>query len=404
MESPTSGSAGTVVVWDESLLQYDLGDHPLNPVRVELTMALAREFGILRRPGVRVIPPVIAEDALIERVHSRDYLEAVRTAINDPFFSGYGLNSPDNPVFENMHEASARIAGATVAAAEAIWKGEAVRAVNVAGGLHHAMPSRAAGFCVYNDPAIAIARLLDLGAERIAYVDVDVHHGDGVQAAFYDDPRVLTISLHETPLALFPNTGFPDETGAPGAEGYAVNVALPPGTTDPGWQRAFHAVVPGLLRAFRPQILITQCGADAHRLDPLADLRLSVDGQRATYLAFRALADELCGGRWLATGGGGYALVEVVPRAWTHLLAIATGEPLDPARPTPPDWRAFARQRIAQGHLGDADIPSRMTDEVDPSHVPWEPEGEPDAVDRAVMATRRAVFPLHGLDPHDPRD
>ncbi|MDP9796988.1 acetoin utilization protein AcuC [Catenuloplanes nepalensis] len=404
MESPTSGSAGTVVVWDESLLQYDLGDHPLNPVRVELTMALAREFGLLRRPGVRVIAPAVAEDALIERVHTKDYMEAVRTAINDPFFSGYGLNSPDNPVFENMHEASARIAGATVAAAEAIWKGEATRAVNVAGGLHHAMPGRAAGFCVYNDPAIAIARLLDLGAERVAYVDVDVHHGDGVQAAFYDDPRVLTISLHETPLALFPNTGFPDETGAPGAEGYAVNVALPPGTTDPGWQRAFHAVVPGLLRAFRPQILLTQCGADAHRLDPLADLRLSVDGQRATYLAFRALADELCEGRWLATGGGGYALVEVVPRAWTHLLAIATGAPLDPATHTPADWRAFAAQRIAQGHLGQAEIPERMTDDVDPAHVPWEPEGEPDAVDRAVMATRRAVFPLHGLDPHDPRD
>ncbi|WP_033344771.1 acetoin utilization protein AcuC [Catenuloplanes japonicus] len=404
MESPTSGSAGTVVVWDESLLQYDLGDHPLNPVRVELTMALARELGILRRPGVRMIAPAVADDALIERVHTKDYIEAVRTAINDPFFSGYGLNSPDNPVFENMHEASARIAGATVAAAEAIWKGEATRAVNVAGGLHHAMPARAAGFCVYNDPAIAIARLLDLGAERIAYVDVDVHHGDGVQAAFYDDPRVLTISLHETPLALFPNTGFPDETGAPGAEGYAVNVALPPGTTDPGWQRAFHAVVPGLLRAFRPQLLVTQCGADAHRLDPLADLRLSVDGQRATYLAFRALADELCDGRWLATGGGGYALVEVVPRTWTHLLAIATGAPLDPAKPTPPEWRAFARQRISQGHLGDAEIPETMTDGVDPSHVPWEPEGEPDGVDRAVMATRRAVFPLHGLDPHDPRD
>ncbi|MFI5842296.1 acetoin utilization protein AcuC [Catenuloplanes sp. NPDC051500] len=404
MESPTSGSAGTAVVWDESLLQYDLGDHPLNPVRVELTMALARELGILRRPGVRIIAPGIADDALIERVHTKDYIEAVRTAIHDPFFSGYGLNSPDNPVFENMHEASARIAGATVAAAEAIWKGEATRAVNVAGGLHHAMPGRAAGFCVYNDPAIAIARLLDLGAERIAYVDADVHHGDGVQAAFYDDPRVLTISLHETPLALFPNTGFPDETGAPGAEGYAVNVALPPGTTDPGWQRAFHAVVPGLLRAFRPQILVTQCGADAHRLDPLADLRLSVDGQRATYQSFRRLADELCGGRWLATGGGGYALVEVVPRAWTHLLAIATGAPLDPSSPTPPEWRAFARQRIAQGHLGDAEIPETMTDDIDPGYVPWEPEGEPDAVDRAVMATRRAVFPLHGLDPHDPRD
>ena len=183
-----------------------------------------------------------------------------------------------------MHEASALVAGATLAAAEAVWSRRAQCAINVAGGLHHAMPDRASGFCVYNDPAIAIARLLDRGVERIAYVDVDVHHGDGVQEIFYDDPRVLTVSLHETPLALFPGTGFPAETGGPGAEGTAVNVALPPGTNDGGWLRAFHAVVPSVVRAFRPQVLFSQCGADAHRLDPLADLRLTVDGQRESYL------------------------------------------------------------------------------------------------------------------------
>jgi acetoin utilization protein AcuC len=261
------------------------------------------------------------------------------------------------------------------------------------------MPDSASGFCVYNDPALAIARLLDLGAERIGYVDVDVHHGDGVQHVFYDDPRVLTVSLHETPLALFPGTGFPNETGGRGAEGTAVNVALPPGTADAGWQQAFYAVVPSVLRAFSPQLLVTQCGADAHRLDPLADLRLSVDGQRATYLALRDLAEELCGGRWLATGGGGYALVEVVPRAWTHLLAVATGEPLDPAALTPPEWRALAKSRRPN-----REVPLRMTDDADPSYEPWQPNGEPNPLDRAIMATRKAVFPLHGLDPYDPRD
>src|ERR1051326_3518346 len=153
--------------------------------------------------------------------------------------------------------------------------------------------------------------MLAQGAQRIAYVDIDVHHGDGVQAVFYDDPRVLTISLHETPLALFPGTGFPGETGGPDAEGLSVNVAPPPGARDDGWLRAFHAVVPSLLRAYRPQVLVSQCGADSHLLDPLADLRLSVDGQRASYIALRALADEVAGGRWVATGGGGYALVEV---------------------------------------------------------------------------------------------
>jgi acetoin utilization protein AcuC len=389
---------GTAVVWDEALLEYDMGDHPLNPVRVELTMALARELGVLDRPGVRVITPVPADEAALTRVHRPDYLHAVRQAPLDPFFSGWGLNTPDNPVFDGMHEASARICGATLAAAEAVWSGDVTRAVNVAGGLHHAMASRASGFCVYNDPAVAIARLLDQGAERIAYVDSDVHHGDGVQAAFWDDPRVLTISLHETPLTLFPYaSGFPDELGGQDAEGTAVNIALPPGTDDAGWHRAFDAVVPSVLRAFRPQLLFSQCGADAHRLDPLADLRLSVDGQRAAYIKMRALADELCQGRWVATGGGGYALVEVVPRAWTHLLAVATGDPLDPHTPTPPAWRALAAERRPG-----TEIPDDLTDGVSVPSQRWEPTSEP--VDKAILATRMAVFPLHGLDPHDPRD
>jgi acetoin utilization protein AcuC len=399
---------GTVVVWDEALLAYDMGDHPLDPVRVELTIALARELGVLDRPGVRVVAPEPADEAALTRVHRADYLEAVRAAPDDPFFSGWGLNTPDNgwglntpdnPVFDGMHEASALVCGASIAAAEAVWRGEARRAVNVAGGLHHAMPARAAGFCVYNDPAVAIARMLDLGAERVAYVDIDVHHGDGVQTIFYDDPRVLTVSLHETPLALFPGTGFPDETGGEGAEGTSVNIALPPGTSDAGWLRAFFAVVPSVVRAFRPQVLFTQCGADSHRLDPLADLRLSVDGQRAAHLALRDLADELCEGRWVATGGGGYALVEVVPRTWTHLLAAATGEPIQPATLTPLGWRDLAKRRRPE-----REIPLRMTDDADVSYRPWQPESEPEAVDRAIMATRKAVFPLHGLDPHDPRD
>ncbi|MBQ1033593.1 acetoin utilization protein AcuC [Micromonospora sp. C97] len=392
-------SDDTVVVWDESLLAYDMGDHPLDPVRVELTFALARELGILNRPGVRVVKPEPADDALLTRVHEPAYLAAVRNAPRDPLFAGYGLGTSDNPVFEAMHESSALIAGATVAAAEAVWRGDARRAVNVAGGLHHAMRARAAGFCVYNDPAVAIARLLDLGAERVAYVDVDVHHGDGVQQIFWNDPRVLTVSVHETPLALFPGTGFPDETGGPGAQGTAVNMPLPPGVDDSGWQRAFHAIVPSVLRAFRPQVLVSQCGADGHRLDPLADLNLTVDGQRATYLAMRALADELCDGRWVATGGGGYALVEVVPRAWTHLLAVATGDPIDPATLTPPAWRDL----VASRQLG-REVPLRMTDDADPSYEPWQPTGEPNAVDRAIAATRKTVFPLLGLDPHDPRD
>jgi acetoin utilization protein AcuC len=390
---------GTLVAWDEALLAYNLGDHPLDPVRVELTIALARALGVFERPGVMIAKPEPADDARLLTVHTPEYLDAVKAASVDPRVRGFGLGTADNPTFAGMHDASALVVGASVAAAEAVWTGVARRAVNVAGGLHHAMPSAASGFCVYNDPAIAIKRLLELGAERVAYVDVDVHHGDGVQAVFYHDPRVLTVSLHETPLALFPGTGFATETGGPGAVGSAVNVALAPGVGDDGWLRAFHAVVPSVVRAFRPQILVSQCGADAHRLDPLADLQLTVDGQRASYLAMEALADELCDGRWIATGGGGYALVEVVPRAWTHLLAIATGEPIEPATATPDDWRELAGAR----RPGRA-VPATMTDGGTGTFRPWSPGTTPDSADRSIISTRNAVFPLFGLDPMDARD
>jgi acetoin utilization protein AcuC len=384
----------TVLMWDEKLLSYDFGDHPLNPVRLELTMALAEVLGVLGASGLTIRPTAPADDDTLLRVHGADYLDAVRRASGEPSFVGYGLGTPDTPVFDDMYAASALVAGATVAAAEAVWMGETRRAVSIAGGLHHAFRSSAAGFCVFNDPAVAIARLLDLGAERIAYVDIDVHHGDGVQKIFYGDRRVLTVSLHETGYALFPGTGFATEIGGPGAEGSAVNLALPPGTDDAGWLRAFHAVVPGVLRAFKPQILFTQCGADTHALDPLADLRLTVDGQRAAYVVLRSMAEELCDGRWVATGGGGYSLSSAVPRAWTHLLAVASDFPLDPATPIPASWRELASARRPRDEL-----PLRMTDSGRTAYVAWKPTSEPDPLDRAILATRRAVFPLHGLDP-----
>lgn len=387
----------TAVVWHEELLRYDFGAHPMDPVRVELTLELAKATGVLRRESVELLTPEPASEKDLLRAHSPEYLAAVQAAPHDPFWTGFGLNTTDNPVFDGMHEASALICGGSIAAAEAVWSGRVRRAANVAGGLHHAMRGNASGFCVYNDVAVAISRLLELGAERIAYVDMDVHHGDGVQAAFYNDPRVLTISLHETPLALFPGTGFATEIGGPDATGSAVNVALPPGTGDAAWLRAFHAVVPSLVRAFRPQILLSQCGCDTHRTDPLADLELSVDGQRAGYLAVAALAEELTDGRWVAFGGGGYSLVSVVPRAWTHLLAIQSGQPLSPAAATPLDWRALAAERRPS-----ARVPLSMTDEADTGWLPWQQAGG--GVDRAIANTRREVFPLHGLDPDDPRD
>jgi acetoin utilization protein AcuC len=275
-----------------------------------------------------------------------------------------------------------------------VWSGSVDHAANIAGGLHHAMPDRASGFCVYNDVAVAIRWLLDNGVKKVAYVDVDVHHGDGVETIFYDDPRVLTISLHETGQMLFPGTGFPADSGGPDALGSAVNVALPPGTSDAGWLRAFHAVVPALVREFEPEVLVTQQGCDSHRDDPLAHLTLSVDGQRASYQALHELAHEAAGGRWVAFGGGGYAIVDVVPRSWTHLLSVVSGRPLDVGLETPESWRSEVT-----GLLG-VRAPSRMTDGRTPVYRDWAEGYDPDTwLDRAVQATRDAVFPWNGLDP-----
>ncbi|MEO3978601.1 acetoin utilization protein AcuC [Streptomyces sp. CAU 1734] len=386
-----------LLMWDEAVTAYDFGDsHPMDPVRLELTMGLVRAFGLDRAMDVVSAKP--AGDSTLRLVHRADYVAAVRAASVRPRDAdqAYGLGTVDDPAFAGMHEASALIAGQSVGAAEAVWHGRAAHAVNFAGGLHHAMPGAAAGFCIYNDASLAIARLLELGAERVAYVDVDVHHGDGVQAAFWDDPRVLTVSLHEHPRMLFPGTGWPEETGADGAgEGGAVNLALPAGTGDEGWLRAFHAVVPELLAGFRPQVLVTQHGADTHFEDPLAHLAVSLDAQRAVQEACHALAHEYTdGGRWIALGGGGYAVVDVVPRSWTHLVGIAAHRPVDPESDVPQEWRDEVYARTRQPG------PRRMTDGRKPVWRDWDAGYDPaDRLDQAVLATRRAVFPLRGLLP-----
>lgn len=408
------------IAWDEKLTRYDFGpDHPMAPVRLKLTIELAQAFGVMRGAAVSVASPLPATDAELALAHDPGYIDIVRQAghwaadavsAHSSAAVGTcgtgpdrlrraalmrGLGTEDNPIFPDMHEASALAAGATLAAARAVWSGEAEHGANVAGGLHHAMRSSAAGFCVYNDPVIAIAWLLEQGAERIAYVDIDVHHGDGVQAAFWDDPRVLTISLHEDPATLFPGTGRPAESGGLRAPGSAVNVAVPAGTGSSGWLRALHAVVPPLLRQFRPEILVSQHGCDTHWSDPLADLQVSIDAQRAAHATIHAMAHETSGGRWVLTGGGGYQLVQVVPRSWTHLLAEAAGSPLDPAALTPLLWREYVTWATSQ------EPPELMTEGEDTRFVPFEYGYDPaDPLDRAILATRQASFPLHGLLPH----
>jgi len=383
-------------IWDEALRVYDFGSgHPLSPLRVRLAHQLTRELGVLDLPSVEIVGSVApANEAELARVHLPEYIAAVERAsvAGAPADPSHGLGTEDVPRFDGMHRASALVAGATLAAARVVHSSTSLHAVNLMGGLHHAMPGYASGFCVYNDIGVAIAWLLDQGVDRIGYVDVDVHHGDGVQAMFYDDPRVMTISLHEDPRVLFPGSGFPDEIGGPGAKGTSINIVLPSGTRDSAWLRAFDAVVPEALSAFRPQILVTQQGCDTHFLDPLADLGLSIEGQRASYQRLHALAHHLCEGRWVAVGGGGYEWVDVVPRAWAHLTAIAAGAPVDPDEPVPSSFTDYIR-----AHLGRPG-PVRMGDGYEVEPVSWTQGYDLlDPLDLGILRTREAVFGHLGL-------
>lgn len=395
-DATRAASSTLRVVWATELLAYDFGfGHPMTSDRIDLTVALAAQLGLLDAPGVEVVGAEPASDALLATVHDPAYVAAVHAAAERGVPDLVrGLGTRDDPVFPQMHDAAARVVQGTVDAALAVWRGEADHAVNVGGGLHHAMPGAASGFCVYNDAAVAIRALLAAGARRVAYVDVDAHHGDGVQAVFWDDPRVLTVSVHETGFALFPGTGYPGETGGPGAEGTAVNVALPSHTDDAGWLRAVDAVVPAVVREFAPDVLVTQHGCDTHRMDPLATLRVSVDAQRAAAVLLHDLAHDVSDGRWVALGGGGYAILDVVPRTWTHLLGVAAHRPVDPATRVPQVWLDVVRQRYGR------DAVPVMTDHASASFRPWSAGYDPaDDVDRAVRATRTAVFPSLGLDP-----
>ena len=382
------------VVWDDDFVRYDFGaGHPMSPLRVDLTARLCRDLGLFEH--MEVVDAAVAPDELLRTVHTAGLVDAVRRASVDPrAVVGHGLGTDDTPAFPGMHDSAARVFAGSVDLACAIAAGEVGHGVNFAGGLHHATADSASGFCVYNDCAGAIRALLDAGVQRVVYVDTDVHHGDGTEAIFWDDPRVTTISVHESGRTLFPGTGYPGDIGGPDAQGSAVNVALPAGTGDAGWLRAIHAVVRPVIREVRPQVLVSQHGCDTHVLDPLAHLRVSIDGQRAAAVMLHEFAHESADGRWLALGGGGYELVDVVPRAWAHLVGVVAHHPVDPLTEVPQAWLEHVTAVLGQPG------PRRMTDGEHAGYATWESGYDPaDPVDQAVMATRKAVFPLLGLDP-----
>ena len=322
---------------------YDFGpQHPLRPERLTTSFALFTTAGLAPTAQERLAPAAATLDEL-QLVHSRRYIEAVQMLDGDAEHHGladeairWGLGWGDTPAFTGMHAASAAIAGGTLHAVRGVLDGSFDHAFNPAGGLHHAMPERASGFCIYNDPAIGIAGALEAGAARVLYLDFDAHHGDGVQAAFYGDPRVLTFSIHESGRHLFPGTGFVHELGEGRGHGYSLNLPVEPFTDDAAWLGAVELVVPRIAESFRPDVIVSQHGCDSHAWDPLTHLHLSTRAYAAQARLVHELTHRLTGGRWVATGGGGYDWVRVVPRSWSFVWAEMSGRAVPEELPV--DW------------------------------------------------------------------
>jgi len=381
--------AGAVrFVYDPALAAFELApEHPFKPVRLELTKTLLESAGLLASDEV-VAPATMDDDELLE-VHDPRYVAAVRAASRGEVPKdavAFGLGTGDNPIFEGMHDAVLRVCAGTRTAVDLVASGSATRAANFAGGLHHAMRDRASGFCVYNDLALGIRHAVHRHGMRVAYVDLDAHHGDGVQWLFYDDDRVLTVSLHESGRYLFPGTGHTYETGRGRGRGASVNVPLEPFTEDASFLEVFDLVVPSSLRAFQPDLIVLQAGADMHRHDPLADLGLSLTGMAEAYRRVSDLATELTDGRLVVTGGGGYDPYRTVPRAWAHAWAALSGRELPASLPA--GWVEHWGRRLGR--------PVPDTSHEDVSAWPAQPRREAIARRNRTVA-ERAMATLEGI-------
>ncbi|GAB2692634.1 acetoin utilization protein AcuC [Paenibacillus thermoaerophilus] len=337
-------------LYDERELTYRFhDDHPFNQQRIRLTVDLLQEAGALHPNEYVGSASATREELLLN--HTAEYIEVVEMLSIDPgnpalsdTADRYGLGEGDTPCFEGMHEATSLVVGATLKAAELVMSGQVRHALHLGGGLHHAFPNRGGGFCVYNDAAVAIAAIRRRYGARVLYVDTDVHHGDGVQFSFFGDPNVCTLSIHETGKFLFPGTGFAHERGDGAAFGTAVNIPLEPYTEDDSWMACFETSINRVIQSFKPDVIVSQHGCDAHAYDPLAHMNCSMNIYREMPRLIHRLAHEYCEGRWIALGGGGYDIWRVVPRAWGLLWLEMSGHPLasridsDAGLALPPTW------------------------------------------------------------------
>jgi acetoin utilization protein AcuC len=379
----------TSLIYSDEFLKYDFGpSHPLRPVRLKLTYELLKSVGLLSKPFVSIhLPRRATEDELL-MVHDKEYIEEVKAFSR----TGVGyLDVGDTPAFKGIHEATSIAVGGSIVAADLIMRGDTTHAFNPAGGLHHAGRDHAAGFCVYNDIAVAIKNIQQVyGTRRIAIVDIDVHHGDGTQSIFNKDPTVLGIDLHEDGRFLYPGSGFIQEIGEEEGRGFKINVPLPPLTSGECYLRAFDAIVPPLLRAFKPEIIVNQFGVDTHYDDPLAHLSLTMDIYGKISSRLHSLAHEICVGKYLVLGGGGYK-PESVAIAWTIMFSKICECTLPES--IPEKWLSFSSEAMKR------EPPRRFSDKYERSLTNSDRETISEAVDHVIEEIRAKIFPIHGIRP-----
>lgn len=329
-----------VFVYSENQLGYKFSDtHPFNQKRLLLTADLLRKMNALSDEDI--IAPRMATDEELLLAHDERYIEMVKKAskglVTGEQTESYGIGTEDTPIFPNMHEASALLVGGTLTAVDYVMENKASHALNLGGGLHHGFRGRASGFCIYNDSSVAIKYIQEKYNARVLYIDTDAHHGDGVQWTFYDDPSVCTVSIHETGRYLFPGTGNVTERGTGEGYGTSFNLPIDAFTEDDSFLELYRTAFREIAEHFKPDVIISQNGADAHYFDPLTHLYGSMKIYEEIPKLAHELAHEFCDGRWIGVGGGGYDIWRVVPRAWSLLWMEMKGLPL-PKGDLPQDW------------------------------------------------------------------
>jgi acetoin utilization protein AcuC len=358
-----------VLIYTDQYQKYDFGpEHPLRPLRLKLTYDLMEKLNLLSHKRREIKEPIVASQEQIERAHDPEYVEVVKKLSANPEDRMiqpylYGLGPGDNPIFSGMYEASALVCGASIVAADSVWKNDDVNiAFNPAGGLHHAQKKTASGFCIFNDIAVSIHHLKHLKKDiKIAYLDIDCHHGDGVQWLFYDDPNVLTISFHESGNFLFPGTGHSNEVGEGAGKGYSINFPLLPNTSNRMFVKLFRYCIPRILETYAPDVLFTQLGVDMHYNDPLTQMGVSISAYRDIAQTLYTCSHDYCQNKWIAVGGGGY-LMSVVPRAWTLFLARMLDVNLE--NELPPEWIEQIKKEVPK-----EEVPYLLWDRDDKTEV-----------------------------------